>query len=180
MKKYWMVYALVMAVLAGAACLVLAVSPSERQQIENFQVSTLKGLKGVAVTVKVVRDEPNTVPLLKEQNLQTEVEVALRNAGIAILPAAPDVGLYVVLAKVSAGGGRDKLFCGIHVQSSLLQIVHLARDTTIRTEAQTWPSFGQSRFGVVSIAVAKSAVEQTIKDQVRDFVGDFKAANPKP
>jgi hypothetical protein len=160
-------------------CLVLAVSPSEKQQLDNFKTSTLKGLRGVAVTVKVVRDKPETLSLLKEADLQGEVELALQNAGIPILPPSSDVGLYVVLAKVAAGG-KDDLACAMHVQSSLLQIVHLDRDPSIRAEVQTWPAFSQARFGLVSIAIAKSAVERTVKDQVNDFAADYSAANPKP
>jgi hypothetical protein len=60
-----------------------------------------------------------------------------------------------------------------------MQIVNLSRDVTIKTEAQTWPSLGQSRFSVVSVAIAKSAVERAVKDQAITFAADFKAANPK-
>ena len=40
-------------VLLGLAGIVLAVSPSEKQQLDNFKVSTLKGLRGVAVSVRI-------------------------------------------------------------------------------------------------------------------------------
>jgi len=189
MRKFWFVCFLMTFCVGLAACLVFAarpgeapprspISPSEKQQLDNFKVSTLKGLRGVAVTVKVVRDKTDTLFLLKEADLQGEVELALQNAGIPVLPPSPDVGLYVVLAKVAAGG-KDNLTCAMHVQSSLLQIVRLDRDPSIRTEVQTWPAFSQARFGIVSIAIAKSAVEQTVKDQVNDFANDYKTANPK-
>jgi hypothetical protein len=157
---------------------VWAISPSEKQQLDNFKVSTLKGLRGVAVRVIIVRDDANMLPFLKEQALQGEVELALQIAGIEIARPTPEMGLYVVLAKVTAAS-NDKLNIAIHVQSSLLQIVNLSRDTTIKTEALTWPSFGQSRFGVVSVAIAKSTVEKAVKEQVNDFANDWKAANPK-
>ena len=164
--------------LMGLTGIVLAISPSEKQQLDNFKVSTLKGLRGVAVKVMIVRDDANMLPFLKEQTLQGEVEVALQSAGIEIARPTPEVGLYVVLAKVTAAS-NDKLNIAMHVQSSLLQIVNLSRDMTIKTEALTWPSFGQSRFGVVSVAIAKSTIEKTVKDQVNDFTNDWKAANPK-
>ncbi len=164
--------------LIGLTGIVLAISPSEKQQLDNFKVSTLKGLRGVAVKVMIVRDDASMLPLLKEQTLQGEVEVALQSAGIEIARPTPEVGLYVVLVKVTAAN-NDKLNVAMHVQSSLLQIVNLSRDTTIKTEALTWPSFGQSRFGVVSVAIAKSTIEKTVKDQVKDFANDWKAANPK-
>jgi len=179
MRKFWLVHFLMTICVGLAACLVFAVSPSEKNQLESFKVSTLKGLSAVAVTVKIVRDDPNTLTTIREQELQGEVALALQNAGISVAPPRSDVGLYVVLVKV-ARGGKDGTLCGVHVQSSLLQIVQLARDTTIRTEAQTWPAFSQGRFGLVTLAVAKTMVTQSVKDQVKDFAADYKAANPKP
>lgn len=162
-------------VLAG---MVLAVSPSERHQLENFKVSTLKGLSGVAVTVKVSRDRDETLSLLKESDLKRDVELALQTAGVEVLPATPDVGLYVVIVKV-AGGGPDGANIAMNVQSTVLQVVHLARDSSIKTEAQTWPAASQSRFGLIDIGMAKSMITRTVKEQAKDFAADFKAANPK-
>jgi hypothetical protein len=171
-------------ILKISCCIVLlsavawAISPSEKQQLDNFKISTLKGLRGVAVSVKITRDKPETLVLLKESELQGEVEIALQTAGIEVLRPTSDVGLYVVLVKVAAAG-PDGMTCAIHVQSSLLQIVQLSRDTTIRTEAQTWPSVSQARFGIVSLAITKSTIVRTVKDQIKDFADDWKAANPK-
>lgn len=161
------------------ADLAFAVSPSEKQQLDNFKVSTLKGLRGVAVSVKIIRDDPNTLSLLKETQLAGIAEMTLQKAGIEILPPSPEVGLYVVLINIMPAD-RSGANIAMHVQSSLLQIVNLSRDITIKTEVQTWPSLGQSRFGVVSIAIAKSAIERAVKDQAITFAADFKAANPKP
>jgi hypothetical protein len=179
MTKPLKTYLLIGISVCLTTCLVLAISPSEKQQLDNFKTSTLKGLPGVAVTLKIVRDRPETLSLLKESALQGEVVFALQKEGVEVVgKPTPEVGLYVVLVNV-AGGGPDSPSVAIDVRSSLLQIVHLSRDSTIRTEAQTWPSVGQGRFGVVSIAIAKSTIERTVKDQARDFADDFKAANTK-
>lgn len=158
--------------------LVWAISPFEKQQLDNFKVSTLKGLPGVAVAVKIARDDPNTLRLLKEQDLQRDVEFALQTAGIEVLRPTPDVGLYIVLVNV-VSTGEDTLTCAIHVQSSLMQIVNLARDPSIRTEAKTWPSVSQATFGVVPLGMAKRMISQAVKDQAAQFIEDYKAANPK-
>ncbi|MBN2019381.1 MAG: hypothetical protein JW749_04075 [Sedimentisphaerales bacterium] len=177
-RRYrWTLHATIIA-LCLMTCFAFAVSPSERQQLDNFKVSTLKGLTGVAVTVKIIRDDPATLSLLKEGDLSGEVEYALQKEGIEVRNPTPDVGLYVVLVKV-AGGGPDKMELSIDVQSSLRQMVYLMRDSTIKTEAQTWPAVGQSRFGVVSIAIAKSMISRTVKEQAKEFAIDYKAANPK-
>jgi hypothetical protein len=165
-------------VLLGLAGIVLAVSQSEKQQLDNFKVSTLKGLQSVAVKVIIVRDGPSTLPFLKETALQQEVEFALQGAGLEIARPTPDVGLYVVLVKITTAS-ENNLNIALNVQSSLLQIVNLSRDTTIKTEAQTWPSLVQGRFGVDSIAIAKSTIEKAVKEQAKDFADDWKAANPK-
>ncbi|MGA2092735.1 MAG: hypothetical protein ABSH16_04920 [Sedimentisphaerales bacterium] len=159
-------------------CPAFAVSPSEKQQLENFHVSTLKGLRGVSVSVKIIRDDPNTLSLLKDNQLAGIVEMTLQKAGIEILPPAPDVGLYIVLVNVTPTD-RNGANIAMHVQSSLMQIVNLARDITIKTEAQTWPSLGQVRFGIASIAIAKSAIERAVKDQAATFAADYNSANPK-
>jgi hypothetical protein len=174
MKKY-----LIMAICIVSLCAtVWAISPSEKQQLANFKVSTLKGLRGVAVKVMIVRDSPDMLPFLKEAGLQKDVEFALQNAGLEIARPTPEVGLYVVLVKVTTAS-NDNLNFAMHIQSTLLQIVNLSRDTTIKTESQTWPSFGQGRFGVASVAIAKTTIEKTVKDQVKDFIDDWKTANPK-
>ena len=161
-----------------SAVMVLAVTPSERKQLTDFKVSTLKGLSGVAVTVKIARDNDLTLSLLKEEDLQHEIEFLLQKEGIEILRPTPEVGIYVVIVKV-AGGGPDNPNLAINIQSSLLQIVHLSRDSSIKTEAQTWPSPSQSRFGFVSLAMARSVIIRSVKDQAKEFAEDFRAANPK-
>ncbi|GEM_PF-1345115 len=155
---------------------VWAISPSEKQQINNFKVSTLKGLQGVAIKVMIMRDNPQALPFLKENTLQQDVQLAMERAGLEVAAPTPDVGLYVVLVKVTAAT-PDNLNFAFNVQSSLLQIVNLSRDSNIRTEAQTWPSFVQGRFGVVSIAVTKSTIERTVKEQAAQFIEDWKSAN---
>jgi hypothetical protein len=169
---------IIVACIVSLCATVWAISPSEKQQLTNFKVSTLKGLRGVAVKVIIMRDTPDMLPFLKEAGLQKDVEYALQNAGLEIASPTPEVGLYVVIVKVTAAT-NDNMNFAMHVQSSLLQIVNLSRDSTIRTESQTWPSFGQSRFGVVSVAIAKTTIEKAVKEQVRDFIDDWKTANPK-
>jgi hypothetical protein len=157
---------------------VWAISPSEKQQIDNFKVSTLKGLRSAAVTVKIIRDNDKTLELLNEFAIQKEVEFILRDAGIEITAPTPEAGIYVVIIKVAATG-RDNMYFAMHIQSSLSQIVQLTRDPTIKTEAQTWPATSQARFGVAPITIAKSTVEKTAKEQATNFVDDWKSANPK-
>ncbi|MFH1370927.1 MAG: hypothetical protein ABII09_06540 [Planctomycetota bacterium] len=166
------------ACIVSLAGLVWAISPFEQKQLDNFKVSTLKDLPGVAVAVKVARDDPNTLRLLDEQDLQRDVEFTLQTSGIEVLRPTPEVGLYIVLVNV-VSTGRDTLTCAIHVQSSLMQIVSLARDPSIRTEAKTWPALSEARFGVVPLGMAKRMISQAVKDQAAEFAEDYKAANPK-
>jgi hypothetical protein len=179
MKRILLISSGIVILLSGLTRLVIAITPSERKQLADFKVSTLKGMPGVAVTVKIVRDNPETLSLLKESELTGEVEIALQAAGVQVLRPTRDVGLYVVIAEVS-GGGPDIVNLAVSVQSSVLQIVQLTRDSTIKTEAQTWPSVGQGRFGLVPLAMAKSVITRTVKEQAKEFAGDYKAANPKP
>lgn len=171
--KHWLVTT---CLISGG--LVWAISPFEKQQLDNFKVSTLKGLPGVAVAAKIARDDPNTLRLLKEQDLQRDVEFTLQTAGIEVLQPTPDVGLYIVIVNVTMTD-KEGLICAMHVQSSLMQIVNLARDPSIKTEAKTWPSVSQASFGVLPLNLAKRIITQAVKDQAKDFASDYLAANPK-
>jgi hypothetical protein len=178
MKRFWVSCLIVTCCIISLCATVWAISPSEKQQLDNFKVSTLKGLRSVAVTVKIIRDNDKTLELLNEYALQKDVEFILRDAGIEITAPTPEAGIYVVIVKVAATG-RDNMYFAMHIQSSLSQIVQLTRDQSIKTEAQTWPAISQARFGVAPITVAKSTVEKTAKEQAANFVDDWKAANPK-
>jgi hypothetical protein len=178
MKKLPINHWLITVSLFCIAGMVLAISPSEKHQLDNFKVSTLKGLSGVAVSVKIVRDQETTLPLLKESDLQGEVEIALQSAGVEVLRPASDVGLYVVLVKVFSAG-KDDMNCAFHIQSLLLQTVALERNPSIKMDAQTWPLTSHARFGVVSLAITKSMITRTVKDQAKEFGEDYKAANTK-
>ncbi len=177
MERRWFLSSIAIVCAGLLAASVWAVSPWEKRQIDNFEVSSLKGLEAVAVEVRIARDRPETLSLLSKQQLQGEVEMALQGGGIKISRPMRDVGLYIVIVKVARPGRRDDLTCAIHVQSSLLQVVHLSRDTTIRTQSQTWPSVGRARFGVVSLGLARGLIERTVKDHARDFIADWKNAN---
>ena len=176
MKKQIVLAVLAVSLMTG---MILAVSPSEKYQLDTFKTSTLKGLSGVALTVKIVRDYPSTLETLKETDLQRDIEFALQKGGVPLLRPTPEVGIYVVIVKIS-GGGPDALNIAIDVQSSLRQIVTLLRDSNIKTEVQTWPSTGQSRFGLIAIDKAQALITKSVNDQAVSFAEDFKAANPKP
>jgi len=178
MKKHLISGLAAVSFVVAISAAVGAISPSEKHQLDTFKVSTLKGLRGVAVSVKITRDKENTLSLLKEAELQRDVEITLKKAGIELLQPTADVGLYIVLVKV-ASASQDGLNVAMHVQSSLLQIVQLSRDSAIKTEAQTWPAVSHARFGAASIAIAPGMITQSVKDQAKDFVEDYLAANPK-
>ena len=179
-KKYWLAASSVVCCAAFLSVIVSGISPSEKRQLENFGISTLRGLRAVMPQIMLVKDKEDKPGLLTKEQLQTQVELALRKAGIKIVSSLRglDDGLFIVLVKVAKAGGKTP-FYAMHVQCGLYQAVELSRDPTIRTEAQTWPSFGKSRFGIVSSAAVKRAVKDTVAGQVSEFISDYLAANPK-
>ena len=118
----------------------------------------------MAVTVKIIRGNDETLKLLNEVVIQKDVEFILRDAGLKITAPTPEAGLYVVIVKVAATG-RDNMYFAMHVQSSLSQIVQLTRDPNIKTEAQTWPAISQARFGVAPITSPKAQSKKPSKSR---------------
>lgn len=143
----------------------------------------LRGLAGVAVAVILFPQEVERDGLLKAQ-LQTDVELRLRKAGIRVLaedqwllvPGQPTLSVIVVLYKVSdpeAINGYAKL-----VNVALRQNVMLSRKpSTIVKGAITWQ--GGVNVGVSNSIVLQKDIRDLVADRVDEFINAFLAANPK-
>lgn len=179
-KRYWILVSIVIC-CAGLAVMVSGISPAEQSQLEHFGISTLSGLKAVhtSVMLELDKDEDEKFTGLTEEKLHQQVDSALRKAGIKILSSLEnrDDVRFVVLVQLAKAGRRIP-FCAIHVQSGLFQTVQLSRDPNIRTHAQTWPSFGKSRFGVIRLAAVSRIIKETIASQLDEFINDYLEANP--
>lgn len=142
------------------------------------EVESLRGLKGVNVTVEDLKSDIEADGLRKD-SIQTDVELKLRLAGIKVLteeeqfkePGYPY--LYVNVNSVKSNLAPTYAFS---IEISLKQVVLLVRDLKIRVfAAATW------RKGSVGIVGEQKvdSIRDGVKDGVDEFINDYLSVNPK-
>lgn len=187
-KKYWILALVVVCCAVFLSMMASGVSPLERAQLQSFQTPTLHNLRGVCLWVCFVVIEEDgkraktKLGLLSEEDLQTQVELALRKIGIKIAER-PDpkekTALLQVFVKASPVGEKKLLYQCV-VQAELIERVELIRDA-IHTEAPTWPylpSLEISTFVAGSLRV-EQAIRDEVDNKINEFCNDYLAANPK-
>jgi len=180
-KKYW-----ILLVFIGVfVCLVLANTEECHSRPAVAFVSrerdTLKGLSGVEVRIEPIRPEAEKSGYgLTTKQLQTDVELRLRQSGIRVLTGkerrltAGAPYLYVnVNVVIRQRTGMNLAVYNIHVE--LNQIVYLGRDPTVRCYASTWNNGFVGSIGVSNLG----DIRVTVKESVDHFINDYLAANPK-
>jgi hypothetical protein len=164
-----------LAVVAVFGLLLLAIAPQVQAESE-YERRSLVGLKAVYVLVETI-DREAEQDGLPRSTLQTDIELKLRQAGIAIhtveqsarAPGSPYLYLNVAAGKNRAG------FYAYHVRLSLEQGVSLIRAPTVTVTGSTWQSNGV--IGIVrSGNVAK--IRDAVRDVVDEFINAYLAANP--
>jgi hypothetical protein len=157
------------------------------QQSEN-SIRSLRGLKGVWVLVEFLATDIEAVGLSKD-NIQTDVELKLRLAGIKVLtkeewliePGSPR--LYIRVGYIRVGSTmvplpiqKDDTLYAYSIEVELHQNVFLERDPKIYKDgATTW---GNGSVGVVGEEKILS-IRDHIKDNVDEFINDYLSVNPK-
>jgi hypothetical protein len=134
--------------------------------------SSLQGIESVDVIVLEAAAESRCPDLTSEQ-VQTDVETQLRQAGI---PIAPGSAAYLFVSVVSVTVLKDHLY-GFAVSVDLQQVVFLARDPRIRTFGTTWHLGG---IGVAGISNIPEFPRQMLADIVDRFINAYLEQNPKP
>lgn len=185
-KKYWILAVAIVSCAAFLSARLLAISISEQSQIKDYGISTLSGLKGICVDVKLSVNVANEdagkhrLPFLTKNDLQTQVEIALRKAGIKVLSSigGADDGFFVV-AVGAMKESKDGPLYALTIQSVLIQRVTLLRNRKIETAAVTWPYIQTSTFGMTPSLMVERTIKDTVERQVNEFINDYLAANPK-
>jgi|SRR5437588_5862570 len=142
----------------------------------EYTRKTLVGLTGVYVSVEHIPDEMQRDGLDTTQ-IQTDVELKLRQAGITVLTrqewlstaAAPF--LYVNVQAI-----KNTNFYAFSVEVQLRQRVTLVHDPAVLILATTW-----SATGVIGTVGSKklSSLRETVRDLTDQFINAYLAANPK-
>lgn len=149
--------------LTGLSIRLASDSPRQRE--------TLKGLKGIAVLVEDLTPDAERDGITKSQ-LQTDVELRLRQSGILVTQTASEY-LYV---NVNALKSRETTGYVYSVQLDFMQPVAILR-TGQRASAGTWDV---GTVGLVPVARASQVVRETVRDRVDEFINAYLSVNPKP
>jgi hypothetical protein len=136
---------------------------------------TLKGLIGVQVLVENLNPDVIKDGLSGDQ-IQTDVELRLRIAGIKVLTQADSIsspGMPVLYIRVHAIKSGETYSCSEEVR--LGQNVKLDRDPQIILPATTWGTGGLGIIGVNKLDV----IRDRVKDDVDKFINAWLSVNPK-
>jgi len=147
---------------------------------QTEEVKSLRGLQGVAVLVESLYPNTKKAGLTRSQ-LQTEVEVELRKAGIPVLtkderwtaPGKPY--LYVQVNSVALVGSLKGAYA-FHVMVNLRQVVDLELNWSKGIYATTWD---KSKVGGGGKYNVKKDVRDIVRDLVNEFINDYLTVNPK-
>jgi len=135
-----------------------------------WQRAGLKGIKEVEVVVEDMSPEAEKDGLTRDQ-LQTDVELRLRKAGIRVTSGAVAF-LYVIAHPMKHPRG----FYAYSIHVMVEEMVSLERDPSISLVGTTWRSTGG--VGIVGVKVLKS-LRDRVSDQVDEFINAYFDQNPK-
>ncbi len=153
--------------------------PSSVLAQTDSEVESLKGLKGVNVLVEVLNPDIEADGLSID-NIQTDVELKLRLAGIKVLtrqemlkePGSPYLYVNVNSHKIESGT------YSFNIMVSLKQGVYLECDSSIRIfGVTTWNN--ATIGGVTRLQNVSNFIRDGIKDFVDEFINDYLSVNPK-
>ena len=138
---------------------------------------SLKGILGVWVVIEPLDPDAERTELSRNA-IQTDVELRLRMAGIAILPGDKTLAwmrggpaLYIVVHTHK----RGELYA-FSYSIGLYQRVKLDREPQISLFASTWGGEGLGSVGSANL----SQIRNRIKDAVDKFINAWLSVNPKP
>ncbi len=174
-RKLTLIILVIMAFCVGQRVHAAADNPYKR--------CTLRGLNGVHVMLENVRAEVERLGLTKQQ-MQTDVELRLRKAGIRVLskkeyqraPGTPQLYVNVNFSIHEASG-----FCAFSVNVELEQQVILIRSPEVRIEGKIFPvasTWNTGCTGFVGISNIRT-VRENVRDEVDIFINAYLAENPK-
>jgi hypothetical protein len=144
---------------------------------DEYTRATLRGLKGVYVLVEPLRAETERAGLTKAQ-IQTDVELRLRKAGIRVLsekerdetPGSPYLYVNVQVVETNVP------LYAFSIDVALMQRVLLERDPKIRSLAETWDT---ASTGMVREDTLRKFPRDSLADKVDAFINAYLTENPK-
>jgi hypothetical protein len=139
--------------------------------------ATLKGIAAIVVLVESLKPDAERDGLSRDQ-LQTDVELRLRKAGIkAVSFGGVESSEMLLYLNVNSSKSREVEIYGYSIDLEFLQQVLLARDPRVRTRTATWST---SQTGIVGSRNLSRGVRDSVADLVDRFINAYLEQNPKP
>lgn len=171
---------------AGFLAMLVAASyaPQGLAQRRDEQRPALAGLTAVLVLLHI--DSTLVTDGLSAPQVQTDVEVRLRGAGIRVLAGA-DLKAAARLSSARAGMLLVRVvtvrspngICAYSASLTLLEHARLIRDSSLIVQAAVWESSGGSAVGMGPPADLATDVREHLKDMADQLANAYLAANPK-
>jgi hypothetical protein len=134
-------------------------------------------LRGVKAFEVVVADIPkNAPPGLRRDDLQTDVELRCRQAGIKLENSAVYLYVNVNLQELFYADGRSEGVYAVSIAVEFSQPVLLERDPAIHVTATTWSA---ASVGTVDSRDLRTFCRESVRNKVDRFLNAFLAQNPK-
>jgi hypothetical protein len=188
-KKHWILVAIVTILLTGlwsvAATEDVIELQKKKDEIMTLQKQLdrwiLKDLAGVTPQVTILSFD---VPCnLTKNELQTQVELRLRQSGIKVFSEMTEkepnslniLSVVVSLKDIDISSSR---FYSVDSSTKLKEPVFLFRDPQKFTAATTWEALPSSS-GVLREVPTKADILEAVNSSVDQFINDYLAANPK-
>ena len=142
---------------------------------------SLRGLKGIAVVVEALQPDAERDGLHKDQ-IKTDVELKLRQAGIRVLtteesfktPGSPYLYVNLNTTKNDVLYGAFSTYA-FSIQVALKQDVTLTRDSDLKGSAPTWETHTLGIVGATNLQDTR----RVLGDLLDRFSNDYLAENPK-
>ncbi len=140
------------------------------------KIETLRGLKGMSVIVEGLQPGIKQYGLTKHQ-IQTDVELKLRMAGIKVLnekERLSTLGFPYLYVNLNTSQIQKMEIVAFSVSVELQQFVELIRNNRTLS-SNTWSAISVGSTGTLNL----SFIRNHIKDKVDIFINDWLSVNPK-
>jgi hypothetical protein len=139
--------------------------------------ATLRGVEGVHVVVEDVRPDVERAGLTAQQ-LQTDVELQLRQAGIPLVTSAERVhvpGQPFLAVAVHVVPRADGLLAAYAITVEVYQVASL-ETAAVKATVSTW-SVGKT--GSIGLPLLDT-LRDSVKDSVEHFIDAYLSVHPRP
>ena len=189
-KKYWIWLAVLSVVFVFLSVRVLGISYSI-EKVEEHTLDRLKGLTKVGpLAALYLGEEEKHQVRLTDKDLQAQVELALRRAGIKLMEDKNDrSSAYrggVLTVDINVKRVKDLPLYSFTVSTDLCELVEIStfgrgwRSRSSQTlSARTWPINSWSHLSIADSENVEKAIQDEVAEQIKEFINDYLAANPK-